>query len=447
MNTPFTRNLLAACAISCMATIALAGEFPVKLTIDTPTNQDGPALLSESGWPLTIKMVVDFPEGEEFPAYATSPNFAVGGNRGFIIFDDTDGCLYPVTNWLPQDTPECGMPEGPPEDWSYTKPPLNDILLEFWPDIDMAGVEDFSGNADRQLDLLDSAGSRGPEFQIWNADHECIPGTDDFVVAPGRDENDAGCIRFGPPTGGEITDGFGFGADDDITGLVVIAEYGVGRVFNEPAFELSDPIGAVNLAGLVNSVTYDLSVIHKDAGRPFGKGKPEFIYTEQARIWAHMNMDNGVLRHIIQYDGCTGEITRNDPDNFGLTSCDGDHLWRIDGGPVDIAPFVDPTGEPASVDLLESTTYTLKVFLVAGQAPNRLYDEDGDGDVDSVDAELAGSIVLSNEDSVSLLQLSREVCHGGGVTGLFAGDLDFNTEAFLQHVCPGGPGDLKRPPR
>ena len=67
------------------------------------------------------------------------------------------------------------------------------------------------------------------------------------------------CIRFGPNTGGETTDGFGFGADDDITGLVVIAEYGVGRVFDEPDFELSDPIGAVNLAGLVNSVTYDLS--------------------------------------------------------------------------------------------------------------------------------------------------------------------------------------------
>lgn len=217
MNKSLPRTLIAACALGCVATFAIADappaspEPPVKLHIDAPDSNGGLALLSESGWPLSIKMVVDFPEGEEFPAYAIQPNFPVRGRWGFLIFEDPDGCLNPpAPSWQPLGSPECGVPDPLPDDWDwndYVPPESDEVYMEFWPDVDMAGVEDYAGNSDRQADLLDSAGSRGPEFQIWNAD-PCVPGTDD-----------TDCIRFGPNTGGETTDGFGFGADDDITGL------------------------------------------------------------------------------------------------------------------------------------------------------------------------------------------------------------------------------------
>jgi hypothetical protein len=422
MNNSFTRKLLAACLFGCLATIAIADGPPVKLSIDAPNSNGGLALLSESGWPLTIKMIVDFPEGEDFPAYAVQPNYAARGGWGFLIFEDPDGCLNPPA----------------PDWWATCTEASDEVYMEFWPDVDMAGVEDHTGNADRQADLLDSAGSRGPEFQNWAAD-PCVPGNNDFG------EDDSNCIKFGPDTGGEITDGFGFGADDDITGLVIIAEYGVGRVFDEPDFELSDPIGAVNLAGLVNSVTYDLSDLKKGYSKAKDvKGKPTTeTITEQARIWAHMNMDDGVLRHLIQYDACTGNVTWLDSGRY----CDGNDWMSIDGGDAEETLYQDWQRELASIDLLESTTYTLKVFLVAGQAPNRLFDEDEDGDVDSADAVLAGHTLLSNEDSISLLQLSRQICHGGG-SGSYYGDLDGNGEKRnASEVCPASPGTVRRPPR
>lgn len=445
MNKSFTRKLLAACVFGCMSTMAIADGFPVELEIETPNSKDGLALLSESGWPLTIEMVVDYPEGEEFPAYAVQPNFPVRGNWGFLIFDDPDGCLNPpAPGWLVAPTPECGVPSPLPPDWNWddwTAPASDEVYMEFWPDVDIAGVADPTGNADRQADLLDSAGSRGPELQKWDRD-TCVPGDNDISGI------DAKCIRFGPNTGGEITDGFGFGADDDIPGLVIIAEYGVGRVFDEPSFELSDPIGAVNLAGLVNSVSYDLSDLKKKLTKPEGaKGKPTTeTIIEQGKIWAHMNMDFNVLRHLIQYDACTGNVTWQDPEEIYADSCDGNDLWRIDGGPAEDPPFIFGRGDAASIYLLESTTYTLKVFLVAGQAPNRLYDEDGDGDVDSADAVAAGYTLLSNQDSIDLLQLSQEICWGGG-SGVYAWDLDENGAVVVPIVCPGGPGDLGRPPR
>jgi hypothetical protein len=127
-------------------------------------------------------------------------------------------------------------------------------------------------------------------------------------------------------------------------------------------------------------------------------------------------------------------------------SCDGNDLWRIDGGLIEEPPTIYGRGDGASIALFESTDYLLRVFLVAGQAPNRLFDEDGDGDVDSADAALAGHVLLSNEDSISIQQLSQEMCWGGG-GGVFAADLDNNGAVVVPIVCPAGPGDLGRPPR
>ncbi len=425
---------------TCLASVALAYHpAPVDLAIKAPPKYSSLALLSESGWPLTIKMSVDFPADQSFPAYAIQPDFPLRGKWGFIIFSDPDGCLNPpAPSWLAPPSPEC--------DALSTPLPSDETYMEFWPDVDLPGVVDDTGNADRQADLVDSAGGRGPEFQKWNGGL-CTPGT-----------NDSDCVRMGPDTGDETVDGFGFGADDDITGLVIIAEYGVGRVFDEPDFELADPVGAVNLAGLVNSVSYTLSVLKKskkkkdkdndndndkdnDKDNDIG-GKPETTITEQARIWAHVNIPAQLVRKLIQYDACTGTITPSDPD-----PCDGDNLWRVDGGPVEVPPNPDyDRGDAAAIDLLNATTFTLKVFLVAGQAPNRLFDQDGDGDVDAADASLAGYTLLSKQKSIRLMQLSAELCSGGG-GGTFAGDLDSNSEVLVPIVCPAGPGTIGRPPR
>ncbi|MDX1555195.1 MAG: hypothetical protein R3212_04145, partial [Xanthomonadales bacterium] len=408
---------------------------PVSLHIDAPSSNGDLALLSESGWPITIKMNVELPAGSEFPAYAVQPNFPTRGDWGFLIFDDPDGCLNPpAPSWLVTPSVECGVPDPLPMDWdweAWVPPESDEVYMEFWADVDMAGVEDFAGNEDRQADLVDAASSGGPEFESWSEGNvqPCVP-----------DSGDPGCDKFGPNTGGEVVDGFGIAADDDLPGLVLIAEYGIGRTYNEPLFEITDPIGARNLAGLINSVSYDLSDLEKSKGRP-----PRSI-TEFSRIWAHVNMLPLVMRHIIQYDACVGEVTYQTGSPPFPESCAGDELWRVDGGPIETAPMNYTRGDAASIDLLESTVFEVRAFLVAGQAPNELYDENGDGVVDSEDAVAAGYQLLSNEDSIEFLQLSNVICWGGGGS-VVDFDLDGNGETVVPIVCPGGPGGLGRPPR
>jgi hypothetical protein len=437
MNT-FAKRLSIATAIACSG--AAFADYPVSLHIDGPSSNGGLALLSESGWPVTIKLDIALPADQPYPAYAIQPNFPVRGDWGFLIFNDPDGCLNPpAPNWQAPQTVACGVPDSLPDDWDFEEwdpPPSDETYLEFWPDVDQAGAADLAGNEDRQAGLLDSAGSGGPEFDSWKdgAALPCTPGTGD------RD-----CARFGPDTGGEISDGFGIGADDDLTGLVVIAEYGIGRTYAEPDFDLIQPVEARNLAGLVNSVSYDLSDLEKENSK--GKGKPEVTVAEYSRIWAHINMLPFVVRHIIQYDACVGTITYAEPPyEEDVQSCDGNDLWRVDGGPIETAPMNYGRADTASIDLLESTVFELRAFVVAGQAPDVLADENGDGIVNSADAEMAGYTLLSNEGHIEFMQLSQLICWGGGGSAVLF-DLDGNGEAQIPIVCPAGPGDLSRPPR
>lgn len=409
---------------------AAADDPPVSLHIDAPSSNGGLALLSESGWPITVKLNIELPpppeEGQPvpFPAYAVRPDFPAVGQAGFLIFDDPDGCLNPPwDDWLVDFfDPDCTTPPQPSDE----------TYLEFWLDVDLAGAADPEGNPDRQADLLDPNSSGGPEFDRWS---------NGVVLACMPDTNDPNCNQFGPDTGGETTDGFGIGANDDLPGLVVIAQYGIGNTYNEPVFEQTSPVGARNLAGLVNSVSYDLSDLEKSNGKP-PKSLKEF-----SRIWAHLNMPPGVVRHIIQYDACVGEITYQDPPfETEIDHCEPGELWRVDGGPIETAPMDYGRPDAASVDLLNSTVFELRAFLLAGQAPNELSDLTGDGVVDSEDAVAAGYTLLSNEDSIEFLQLSQFLCFGGGLNAVYF-DLDGNGEAFVQETCGAGPGDLGRPPR
>lgn len=396
--------------------LALAeGHPPVALHIDAPNSNGGTVLLSESGWPLTIKMVVNLPSEADLPAYAIEPDFASRGETGYLVLSDPDGCLAAPFFDLPPDFSCIQDPHVNDETW-----------IEFTPDVDLAGVPDSHGNAARREALVDSAGGGGPEFQMPLTPAECVPET-----------GDSNCLRMGPDTGAETEDGFGFGADDDLPGLVILSDVGVGLAFDEPNFDLTDPAGAVNLAGFLNSVSYDLSDLYKSNSKEAGqKGKPTETIVEQSRFWAHMNLVPDLVRHLVQYDACVG-----DPG-----TCDGHDLWRVDGGPVEQAPENYGWGARAEIDLMNASSYTLSAFLVSGVAPDVLWDMDGDGDVDSADAALAGYTVLSNEDRVTLLLLSDSLCYGGG-GGSFSADLDGNGEATQPIECPGGPGDLGRPPR
>ena len=431
-------KILTGSILACIATLTIANDSPpLQLHIESPSGNGGMALLSESGWPMVIKMVIN---DEDNLGYFTEPNWANLNRRGILVISDEDECLSIIGP-----TPSKPCDSQPPEyEW-----PANETYLDFYPGTDLAAVTD-EGNpyhpsmALRET-LVDTKGSGGSQFQYWDSAETCIPGTPEF---PAPEGGAPGCVEIGPQTGGEILDGYGIGTDDDLPGLVLISDMGVGKVFDEPNFELPLKKGVRNLAGLTTSVAYELSNVHKENTKVKGsKGKPDVTISYQSTFWANVIFPRDVIRPIVQLDMCTGNII-GDPGN---ADCDGDELWRIDGGPVervkDTLAYDPGRIDFATSGLMNLLTYEVTAFMVSGTAPERLFDEDGDGDVDSADATLAGYTVISNEDHVEFLLLTELNCHGGGGNGYYE-DLDGNgVAAPTSLVCPAGPGDLERPPR
>lgn len=419
---------------------AAVADFPVSLHIDAPNSNGDIVWLSESGWGLNIKMVI---KAEDMLGYATNPNWPSRSDTGFLVIEDPDGCP-----WM--DDPEWRGSLAPAGCEPFTDPDTLEVTaeedetyIEFRPDVDDSGVPDNTGDEEEQNALNEAfvsldpfwVGSNGPEFTKADPGDGCVPDTDD-----------PDCFQFGPPTGGTENDGWGYGSDDDLVGLFIYTEVGTGLLYDEPDFDQSVPRGVRNLAGMINSVTYDLSDITKTTSKESGEGgKPTVIEEEEARIWAHMNVPGQLVRNIIQYDACTGTPVFDPPEETLPNECSGDDLWRIDGGPAVVPPEKFGRADAASIWLLENSVFTVHAFLVSGHAPDSLVDVNGDGNYTD-DAENAGFTVISNVDSIDLVQLSKNLCFGGGGSAMYF-DLDANGEAVVPIVCPTSPGDIDRPPR
>ena len=427
------KNLRSGAALfSLITSIGVAyAEYPVSLSIDQPNSNGDIPLLSESGWGLTIKMVVEDGDMDGIAKIINWPNKMGGpaGGFGFIVLEDPDRCPWmddPV--WRSWQPPPAGCP------------PVTDIsdetYLEFRPDVDESGMPDNSGDAAELAELVDPAGGDGPEF-------DSVPLKNNGCQIDTADED---CTQFGPPTGDAVVDGWGYGNDDNLPGLFLWLEAGTGLVYAEPDFERIDPQGVRNLAGMINSVTYDLSDITKTHSKDAGQqGKPTITYTPETRVWAHMNIPRQLVRNVIQYDACVGNVVSPSSELFPAI-CDGEYdLWRIDGGPIERTPQQFSQASIAAQWKLENTVFTLHSFMVSGHAPDVLFDTDGDGDYTD-DAEAEGYTVISNVDSIDLIQLSNQYCLLGEGSAMYA-DLDGNGESDEPYACPPGPGDVIKPPR
>ena len=362
---------------------------PVTLKILQPRfSRWSTPTMTNSGWPITIEMTVNDELG--LAGYTGDPPFPAFGDTGYVIFDDPDGCLTVFPPFIM--SPGCSSPLPAPDE----------TYLEFTPDIDYPGAEDLAGNDDLRMGQVDSAGG-GPA--IFNGlDSNAMPGVFDT----------------GPFTGGEVLDGYGVGApDDDIPGLVVLSPTGIGLVldadFNPPAVKTLR-----NLAGLVSSVSYELS-----------------DWTRRTTITAHFNMPSSVVAPVVKIDNCVGDVA---------TCADAPSLWRIDGGPVESTVSIGEVSKQLYPELYESLTYEMRFFVVSGTAPGTLADANGDGVVDSLDAETLGYTVLSKERSIKLKQLRGDVCFNFMDTVVFE-DFDGNGEVGLPIVCPAGSGGFREIPR
>ena len=89
--------------------------------------------------------------------------------------------------------------------------------------------------------------------------------------------------------------------DDDLPGLVVLSEKGIGLVldpdFNPPAVPMLR-----NLAGLVSSVSYELS-----------------DWTRRTTITAHFNVPRGALAPFVKIDNCVGDVAKSTGEQVAIT--------------------------------------------------------------------------------------------------------------------------------
>lgn len=337
-----------------------------------------------SGWAITLEMTARNEIG--IASYSGSPPFPGRNETGYVVFEDPNGCpeYFP-----PFVSPDAGCTPGPVPDETY---------LEFTPDIDLPGVVDFAGNDVLRMDQVDSL--------------DGVPAFND--IEPGGTST---TTRLGPITGNDVVDGFGVGGpDDDIPGLVILSDTGIGVVLDEN-FDPPAVPARRNLAGLVNSVSYELS-----------------DWTRRTTVTAHINIPEGAIAPFVQIDNCVGS-----------TACDQPSLWRIDGGPVVSAGSSEDVFKVLYPQLFDSLTYEIRVFVVSGIAPGVLADENGDGVINRHDATAAGYDVISGERKILVRQIFGDPCFNGN--DVIYKDFDENGATFQGSVCPAGSGSISTVPR
>jgi hypothetical protein len=398
---------------------------PVKLEIASPAYSAKKPLgvMYESGTAFEITAAITGPT----LGIATDRVSGYIGNwdTGWIVFADPDGCLEIALG--------IGVPLGfqrsclaslypwiLPDQTDLSAITPDETYLQFTIDRDEAGVADgFARNPVVRAALADPLQSGAPEFLALTRDF-----TQGLNVDPPVPES----MPLGPFTGGGADDGFGYGADDDLPGLVVLSPRGVGLVYADadgsPGTKTSDfepvsPRRQWNLAGFLNSVNYELK----------SNGGTTVIH-------AGMTLPNGLIAPLIALDNCIGVH-----DGFG--NCDaGEHRFRVDGGPVQ-AVAGGRSAQNLWTDLVSSQVYEVRAFLVSGFAPAQLEDLNGDGKVTAADAKRAGYTVISNESVTRFRQVTGFVCTEGNLASIFGLDLDGNGQTSIGIFCPPGPGALK----
>ena len=390
----------------------------VTLDIEAPRyNPDlPPPLMFSSGWPLVFKATARV-DALGIATDAQPSEFPTMEETGYVVFDDPDGCLaLPEPFEINYDNPSLPNPDNPCPVLGSPRPQSDETYLEFANDVDSVGVPDNAGNPGRSAALGDAV-SGAPVFT------GAIEEAGVLTIGP---------VAVGPATGlatasgidDSIDDGVGYGADDDLPGLVLLSATGVGLVldtdFNPPFVRQQR-----NLAGFLNWAAYELRGANGNTV-----------------VHAGMVLPYGLVAPLMQTDDCIGTPT----DAGDTFFCDEPSQYRIDGGALVTAPVFGSLQDnyPANFN---ARAYELRAFVVSGVAPSLLTDMNGDGVVTAADATAAGYRVISNEKVVRLRQYHGNYCGGISLTQqTFFADIDGNGRVLGGIVCPAGPGQITRVP-
>jgi hypothetical protein len=232
----------------------------------------------------------------------------------------------------------------------------------------------------------------------------------------------------GPGTGGPASsansqDCYGLAADDDLPGLVLMADIGPMRVFDEDFNLVGSRIR--NFAGMLNSVTIEL-----------------LDKRDRSSILAFLRVPDGLLE----------PLTLVDRD---ITNTSIDFMTRRDSGPIQSHNFTGPaTFLPEIVAEILATypdvNVTVRAVIVDGEAPSFIDDLDGNGRYTAKDLTLAGYTLLSNEATLQIHAIQNDVLSDffpfECPAAILAGDLDGN--GVTGYSCnTGNARSIRRPPQ
>ncbi len=323
---------------------------PARITIQGPGAGNFQGLTTTTGWSLVLRIEVpDSVAIVESPEEPTQPV----GRREAIVFSDPDGCLdmrhFPIIRFgIPYQ--DCA---GPDESFI-------EFTTERFDNFDVADSN--TGNFQVRDRLVDDAFAPGA---ILNKPY--LRNTAGNIVAVPR-----------PQTGGALIDGFGYGPDDDLPGLVIMANLGGARVFDEN-FDRTQGRVIRNMGGFINSVSQEL-LTRRDG----------------SAVTAWMQVIAGMFEPIALID--------LDVDANGI-----DYLRRLESGPVEAFQFIAPPQDEDDILFDITSSYgpfelDLRVVLVEGIAPTFIHDQNRDGRFTAADLRKMGFTVLSNEARLRLRQ-------------------------------------------
>ncbi|MEM6537343.1 MAG: hypothetical protein AAF668_06390 [Pseudomonadota bacterium] len=402
-------------------------QRPLILSIDAPVGADRPRTfgpffrggfraptLFTDGWTLTFRMAAPASVGSARLRLRLSESSA---DYDVLVLSDTDDCFdlsqaYP-TEFFPNQPPAAPLEQdctaGQDED-----------TITYVPDTsEEPGVRDssqicsgfgsvFSNNANPALRARltdDPFNASDPNaFLTSNVsyiDRDPLDGDSTTVDLIGPD---TGGVDDGSsaPGAGDVFDCFGFGADEDVPGLVVMANVGASRIFSPTRDYANDRIR--NLAGFTSAVSFDFL----DSGGA-------------SSIVAQMPIRPNMLQKFTYIDLSQPINFFDNPDPIVIKR-------QIEDGPIETVANL-PAGvsgadaRNALFDALaDDYVVTIRAVFVEGVAPDIVTDEDGDGRFTARDVEMMGYTLLSNQ-AVQRVRLTN-----------FRQDVADNFRGFLR--CP-----------
>jgi hypothetical protein len=372
---------------------------PVHISISSPNSGNFQGLVTPTGWALALR--IEAPDSVAIVESPEEPTQPIG-RREAIVLTDPDGCIdmrhFPIIR--------AGTPY---EDCAGPDETFLEFTTERFDNFDVADSN--TGNFQIRDRLIDDAFTAGV---LLNKPY--IRNTAGNIIPVPR-----------PQTGGSLVDGFGFGPDDDLPGLVIMADIGAARAFDEN-FDRTQGKVIRNMGGFIVGVSQEL--VTKRGG---------------SAVAAWMQVIAGMFEPIALFD-----LDVDDPAV--------DYLRRLESGPVEAFNFVSPPQNNDEILLDISSTYgtyplDLRAVVVEGVAPTFIEDKNRDGRFTAADLRKMGYNVISNEARLRVV-LSFDVLVSETFTGrtcppasLIYRDLDGNgRDGAINCSGTGGATRVRRPP-